>query len=173
MSLLPYLAEQLSRHPSMRPRDLAKLCYQAARGAEHLLTEPDRARLYLEKEMEITEPCADMDLYEVISPWVARVNLAAWKSRGFSTEALFSLFLATASVRAAGEDLLPAYLEEVTAYLASGEYGVSAEEWNVFLTEYRAAGMPAVHHSEEYRLAEKPAYRIVRVELLAEYTEQT
>lgn len=173
MSLLPYLTEQLSRHPSMRPRDLAKLCYQAARGAEHLLTEPDRARLYLEKEMEITEPCADMALYEVISPWVARVNLAAWKARGFSTETLFSLFLATASVRAAGEDLLPAYLEEVTAYLASGEYGVSAEEWKEFLTAYRSAGMPAVHHSEEYRLAEKPAYRIVRVELLAEYTVQT
>ena len=46
------------------------------------------------------------------------------------------------------------------------------EEWKEFLTAYRSAGMPAVHHSEEYRIAEKPAYRIVRVELLAEYTEQ-
>lgn len=172
MSLLPYLTEQLIRHPSMRPQDLAKLCYQAARGAEHLLMDPHRAHLYLEKEMDGTEPCADMALYEIISPSVARVNLGAWKARGLSADALFSLFAATASVRAEGEDLLPVYLEEVTAYLASGEYGVSAEEWNGFLTEYRAAGMPAVHHSEEYRIAEKPAYRIVRVELLAEYTEQ-
>lgn len=38
---VPNLAEQMRIHPSMTPRDIAKLCYQAARGAEHLLTDLD------------------------------------------------------------------------------------------------------------------------------------
>ena len=38
MSIKKYLKEQFVLHPSMMPSDVAKLCYQAAMGAEHLLT---------------------------------------------------------------------------------------------------------------------------------------
>ena len=164
----PYLIEQMRLHPSMTPQDLAKLCYQAARGAEHMIPDPDRARAYLERELEMTEANDDLPLYEVISPRMARVNLASWKARGLSSHRLLSLFLATAGGFGEGEDPLPAYLEEVTDLLAAGDCPVTANEWAVFLPAYKEMGMPAIHHSEAYRLSEKPAYRIVRLELLRE-----
>lgn len=170
-TLRPYLIEQMRLHPSMTPQDLAKLCYQAARGAEHMIPDPDRARVYLERELEITEADGGIPLYEAISPRIVRVNLGAWKARGLSSEALLALFLATAQSSYSGEDLLPAYLEEVTALLTSGDYPVTAHEWEAFLRDYEELGMPAVHHSEAYRLWKKPAYRIVRAELLESYTE--
>lgn len=152
----------------MTPRDIAKLCYQAARGAEHLLSDLDRARGYLMRELEATPADEDIPLVEPISDDVARVNLAAWKARGLSPDLLFDLFSATASVRREGEDLLPAYLAQAGAWLACTEGPVESAEWEEFLRRYEEQGYPAIHHSEAYRAAEKPAYRIVRSDLLAE-----
>lgn len=164
--LRPYLIEQMKRHPSMTPQDLAKLCYQAARGAEHLLADPERARGYLHREMEATEACGEVPLYEAISPEIARVNLAAWKARGFDTDELFGMFLVTVNSRSSEEDRLPALLDEVDAILAEGGFSVELGEWTAFRSRYEDAGMPAVHHSESYREQERPAYRIVRSDVL-------
>ena len=90
--ITPYLEAQLRLHPSMTPRDVVKLCYQAARGAEHLLADPERARLYLLRELESTEASADMPLDELISDAVARVTLAPGKAQGRSADELFELF---------------------------------------------------------------------------------
>ena len=166
MNLTPYLESQLSLHPSMTPQDVAKLCYQAARGAEHLLADPERARLYLLRELESTDASADMPLVEFISDAVVRVNLAPWKAQGRSADELFDLFVATASFCGEGEDLLPDYLAEAEAWVAASGTSVTLEAWRDFMAWYRAQGCPAVHHSEAYRLAERPAYRIVRRELL-------
>ena len=164
--ITPYLETQLRLHPSMTPRDVVKLCYQAARGAEHLLADPERARMYLFRELESTEASADMPLVELISDAVARVNLAPWKAQGRSADELFELFSATASSCGEGEDLLPDYLAEAEAWVAASGTSVTLEAWREFMAWYRAQGCPAVHHSESYRAAERPAYRIVRRELL-------
>ena len=39
------------------------------------------------------------------------------------------------------------------------------------MTAYGEAGMPAVHHSEAYREAERPAYRVIRRALLPAGTD--
>lgn len=165
----PYVAEQLRLHPSITPQDLAKLCYQAARGAEHLLSDPDSARWYLAHEMEATEASKEIPLYEAISPDMTRVNLAAWKSCGLTADDLFPLFLATASASPEGEDRLPDYLAQVSSLMADGAFSVSSRDWEAFLARYKNMGMPAVHHSDAYRRAERPAYRIVHAELLREF----
>ena len=167
--LRPYLTEQMERHPSMAPRDLAKLCYQAARGAEHLLADPERARAYLTRELEATEARGDLPLYEPISPEIVRVDLAAWKAREPDGDKLFEMFLATVNGGSPREDRLPAYLDEVDALLAEGGYPVELAEWTEFRRWYEEVGMPAVHHSQAYREQERPAYRIVRVEVLEEF----
>lgn len=167
MSIIPYLMTQFSIHPSMTPQDVAKLCYQAARGAEHLLSNPDRARGYLLQELETTPADGNIPLIELISDTVARVNLAAWKAQGLSADLLFELFAATAQVSGAGEDRLPTYLAEVGAWLErESDPPVIPAEWQTFLRWYEETGCPAIHHSEAYRQAEKPAYRIVRRDLL-------
>ena len=162
-----YLAEELRRHPSLAPADVAKLCYQAARGAEHLLSDLDRARGYLERELEMTPADGEMPLTEPISDTVARVNLAAWKARGLSSEPLFELFAATASVKRE-EDLLPLYLAQAGEWLSCLRGSITPDQWQTFLSRYEAEGCPPIHHSDAYRKAEHPAYRIVRRDLLRE-----
>ena len=164
--ITPYLQVHLRNHPSMTAQDIAKLCYQAAHGAEHLLSDLDRARGYLVRELEATEADGTIPLIEPISDCVARVNLAPWKARGLSADALFDLFAATARVSGEGDEALSAYLSEVTVLLCQEPTCITPDDWQTFMTWYDGLDRPAVHHSEAYREAERPAYRIVLRELL-------
>ena len=163
-----YLVEQIKKHPSIKPQDVAKMCYQAAFGAEHLLLDTSAAKRYFDAEFEAVEPC-EGDLFECISDKVCRVNLGAWKKRELPPERLFDVFVATASIKDGGKARFEGYISEAESCFERGEVeslSFTLAEWRDFLDEYRAAGMPAVHHSEAYRKSEKPAYRIVRRDLI-------
>ena len=155
MDFTTCLLAQLRLHPAIQPRDVIKLCYQAARGAEHLLADQARARTYFDQEYAATSADASVPLFETISENVARVNIAAWKASGLPAEWLFRMFVHTASVPMGGDDLLETYIAEAAAVADD------LPSWEEALAAWREAGMPAVHHSEAYRAAEKPAYRIV------------
>ena len=159
-SITPYLIAHLRAHPSMQPQDVAKLCYQAANGAEHLLADLDRARAYFAREWEQTPPDHTLSLAEPISDGIARVHIAAWRAKGLSLDELFDLFAATAQADAP-QGSLSAYLDEAEALILGGSTPISPDDWKVFRARYEAAGMPPVHHSEAFRQAERPAYRIV------------
>lgn len=159
MSLEKYLSEQLRAHPSMQARDVVKLCYQAARGAEHLLADTAAAERYFFSEFEAVT-ADDSVLYELISDDVARMNLAAWKQRGLPAAWLLRMFCASAAISGEGERRLVEYIDSASALVC--EAGIPAQEWDGFIAEYKEQGMPSLHHSEAYRAAEKPAYRIVR-----------
>ena len=159
-----YLYQQYKLHPSTTVTDILKQCYQAAYGAEHLLTDKDAAKRYLEREFEAT-PAKDILLCEQISDEFCRVNIAAWKHRGLPSDDLFELFAASAHPREKGKELLEGFLLEAEEF-------TNSENAREVIEEYRRAGMPALHHSEAYRDAERPAYRIVDSRLLREYFEK-
>lgn len=158
MAFIRYLLAQLQLHPSMQAQDVIKLCYQAARGAEHLLT--DTARAWFDREYAATPPDATIPLFEHISDHISRVNLAAWKDAGRPAEWLFRMFAHTASIPMGGEELLNQYVAEAAEVIKARAI-FPLNEWESALASWREAGMPAVHHSDEYRATEKPAYRIV------------
>ena len=155
MNFTAYVEEQLHLHPSTQPRDVIKQCYQAAKGAEHLLMDTTRARAYFDQEYAATPADAAQPLFDAISDNVCRVNLAAWKAAFLPTDWLFRMFVHTASVPMGGSELLEEYITEA-AMVASTLPG-----WEESLAAWQETGMPAVHHSDAYRAAEKPAYRIV------------
>ena len=151
------LKEQLVLHPSMQPRDVVKLCYQAACGAEHLLSDSEAARVYFEEEFQSVDP-ADGALFERISDNVCRVNLSVWKQRNLPSDRLFRMFARTV-FSVGGKQRLMDYLDAAEQVLMTHSFDMDA--WRLFLTQYKEDGMPAVRHSEIYRGAEHPAYRIV------------
>ena len=153
-----YLKEQIKKHSSIGICDVVKMCYQASHGAEHMLSDPDRARSYLENEF-LQLPASDGDLYERISDRVYRVNLSPWKAKGLPLEWLFRMFLASCKVEADGDVRMSEYLDLAESCLPYTD--IDGKAWAKYIHEYKAAGMPAVHHSEEYRVSEHPAYRIV------------
>ena len=154
-------------HTAMQPRDVVKLCFQAAFGAEHLLSDMEAAWSFFEKEYERTES-AGMPLWEQISGQIFRVNLAAWKQRALPKEWLFRMFAATANITATTEKpLLDDYLKAAEEVLfAEVICGFSREEWCVYLNDYCSRKPEPVHHSDAYRVKEQPAYRIVKEEFV-------
>lgn len=171
MSFERVLKDQAEAHPSMRPQDALKLCFQAAFGAEHLLLDLSAARRYFDAEYDAVAP-RDIPLYEAVSEDFARVNLAAWKRHGYSRDALFDMFAASAASGSGGGGF-EEYLGAVTSLAERGELPFASDEWGGFLTVYLQGGIRAVHHSEEYRAAERPSYRIVDVRLLRERSAES
>ena len=151
-----YFRAQYRLHPSMQAQDAVKLCYQAAYGAEHLLADLAGAEQYFENEFVATE-AKEMPLCEEISPEVCRVNLAAWKAAGLPAKWLFRMFAASVHTGGGNAALLAEYLSVARRILP-------AKNWETYLAAYEGG---AVHHSEAYRAAEKPAYRIVHRRFLA------
>ena len=158
-----YFLEQLRLHPSMQVEDAAKFCFQATFGAEHLLADAQRAKIYLYQELEDT-PIREEALFENISDQYCRVNLAAWKMHGFPKEMLFDLFYETAKTKnnATAQDL-ETKLQEITILSENAPLSFSASDWKTFLTSYNRM---ALHHSDVYRRVERPAYRLILRQLL-------
>ena len=154
------LSEQIQMHPSLRPQDVVKLCYQAAFGAEHLLADMERAKKYLQEEYDAVT-AADIPLYEPISPEICRVNLAAWKFHGLPAEWLFSLLAASPFAKEEREGMFLQYLAAAETVLNEISVTFSAADWQAYLAEYQKTGLAPVHHSEIYRKKENPAYRVV------------
>lgn len=160
MTITPYLREQMRLHPAMQPQDVLKLCYQAVHGAEHLLTDPDRARAYFDQEYASVTADASVPLAEDISDGITRINIAGWKAAALPADWLFHMFVRTANAPAADAPMA-AVLAEAAALCRH------MPGWDETLAEWRDAGMPAIHHSDAYRAAERPAYRIIRREYRA------
>jgi uridine kinase len=159
-----YLKDQALLHPRMRAQDGVKLCYQAAFGAEHLLTDPAHARAALGAEWEQTAP-RRIEVFEPISAKFSRCNLAAWKEQHLPLEWLDRIFWHSASEkREEAGPLFMEYLQTVTACAEQGVLPFNREEWRGYLDSYLAGGVRPVHHSEAYRQREKPAYRVVKRE---------
>ena len=155
------LAWHARTHPSIQPQDVIKLCYQAVFGAEHLLTDGRKARAYFDREWDSVAPI-DIPLYEIISTQYVRVNLKAWKHAGLPREWLFRMFFLTASnsAEAGCADLQRAF-DFVDETAAEQPLPFSQQEWRAARLAYEQQGGGAVHHSEGYRTAEHPAYRVI------------
>lgn len=154
-----YLRQERERCPNMEPADAAKLCYQAARGGEHLLTDPQGARRYFDREFEAVPP-REGPMCVPISRETSRVDLGAWKGEGLPGAWLFGLFQASAALEQGGEERLRELLDAADRVLTD------LPGWAEFAARYRAAGMPSLHHSAAYRAAYGPAYRLVDARFL-------
>lgn len=157
MPFTTYLLEQVKKHPSLQPQDVLKLCYQAAFGAEHLLRDREKAKVYLQQEYD-NVIAAERPLFEEISDAIVRVDLSAWKFHGLPADWLFEM-LAASPFGAEGETAFREYLKQAEDALPQMPF--SPADWQAYLQEYEKTGLAPVHHSEIYRAKENPAYRIV------------
>lgn len=157
------LRTHFARYPQMTPQDAVKLMYQSAFGPGHLLTDPERARAFLRRELEET-PARAGAVYEPIGNGYARLHLAAAKGAGMAEEEIFQAFFRAANAKTPGKEAFAQGLSLLEALTGAGEAPFSAEALAAYLTEYRAAGCPMVSHSQTYRAAYHPAYRVVRME---------
>lgn len=165
MDITNYLIEHIQMHPSAQPSDLIKLCYQTAFGTEHLVQDLASAKQLFNEEFS-TIASGSSGLYEKISPDYCRVNLFSWKTRGLPKEWLFQMFINSASTPTESDTVFRHHLHQVDLLCEKGLLPFSLENWKQALDSYWIAGGGSVHHSEIYRNAEHPSYRLLNTRFL-------
>ena len=154
------LREHAKRYPLMQPCDAVKLIYQNEFGGGHLIRDEQACLNYLRREYADQEKDPTAPLYEDIGNGIVRVNLAAVKPEDL--EQLGRDFIRSAAKHKGTLDSFLNKLEVLQTLTSEGVFAFDLDALNAYLSEYTAAGYPAVSHSEQYRQAYKPAYRIIR-----------
>ena len=154
------LREHAKRYPLIQPTDAVKLIYQNEFGGGHLIRDEQACLNYLRREYADLEKDPTAPLCEDIGNGIIRVNLAAVKPEDL--EQLGRAFIDSAAKHKGTMDRFLNKLEVLRKLTAEGVFPFDTNALNAYLSEYEAAGYPAVSHSPEYRQAYKPAYRIIR-----------
>ena len=144
-----------ARFPRLTVQDLVKLSYQSAFGSGHMMPDPAAMLAYLKRELAQTAQTGG-ELLTPIGGGLFRLNLCAMEESGLRAETVAGLFR-----HAAGSGDFEEYLRTLEEMAGAGELPVSPAELGAYLVDYRGRGCPAVHHSDTYRDAYHPAYRIV------------
>ena len=153
------LITHAKRYPLMQPCDAVKLIYQNEFGGGHLICDEEACLNYLRREYADLEKDPTAPLYENIGNGIVRVNLTAVKPEDLAQ--LGQDFIASATKHKGTLDSFLKKLEVLRKLTAEGVFTFDTNALSDYLSEYKAAGYPAVSHSPEYRQAYKPAYRII------------
>ena len=153
------LITHAKRYPLMQPRDAVKLIYQNEFGGGHLIRDEQACLNYLRREYADLEKDPTAPLYENIGNGIVRVNLAAVKEEDL--EQLGQDFIASAVKHKGTLDSFLNKLEVLQTLTTEGVFAFDLDALNAYLSEYKAAGYLTVSHSEQYRQAYKPSYRVI------------
>ena len=147
------LKEHAARYPAMTPQDYGKLAYQNVFGPEHLVQDTWQVGQRLREEWMTLPPSASGGPWaEPIGNGLCRLHLAGpWDPEAAALTA--ELFCRTAREHSGTPKELAERLDVLRDQPVPG-----MEEW---LASYEAQGCPAVHHSEAFRAAYQPHYRVL------------
>ena len=160
-SLRQILLAHVERYPLMEPTDAVKLIYQNEFGGGHLIRDIDSCLNYLRREYESVTQSPDAPLMEEIGNGMYRVFLNALDHSGYTLEQLGADFLRSAKIHQGSKEQFLSKLELLHQLTKEGKMPFSLELLDVYLKTYRQQGYPMVSHSETYRKAYSPAYRII------------
>lgn len=153
------LIAHFARYPLMMPRDAVKLLYQSVFGSGHLIADPAQAAQRLSQE-RATCALLDTPAFEPIGGGFCRMHLGARALEGIPDAALCALFLRAAQIQGSREEFQSA-LADLQQLTARNVAPFSPQALRDYLRDYCTAGFGPVSHSEPYRLAYRPAYRVV------------
>ena len=150
-----------SAHPALLAEDVFKYLYQSAYGCEHLVTDEGRAADYIQKEWEAA-PKDTAPRTEDLDGDYARVHLS-WLGAGLSSLTLARLFCASAKREEEGHIRLAEKLAAARELFLEGTLTEDAAFLEK-LSAWEEKGCPALHHSDAFRAAYRPAYRVIAKE---------
>jgi hypothetical protein len=151
--------------PDMQIDDAYKWTYQATRGGEHAAPEREMAKRWLDEEWKtLSGPIKDEPLWEPLcgDGSIGRLNLRPFKQKGGSAGDLVDAFVSGAKgFKGSEADFLAAW-NELGKRLEKNEFdALTYTSWKDLDMVMKAKSYPAVHHSEPYKKALAPAYRIL------------
>ncbi len=153
------LCAHAEAYPLLQIEDVFKFLHQSAFGCEHLVKDDSAAAAYIEQEYAAL-PDGMPPLTERLAGDYCRVHLS-WLSEGLTSATLARLFCLSAKKEEDGEAALLRSLTQAQALIAEGDLPFEATAFAQALAAWRAAGFPALRHSELFRAAYHPAYRVL------------
>ena len=161
-----FINRQLQTYPKSRLLDIYKSCFQDYMGAEHLVSDRQRVKAYLDEELNSTsfddlmpwyyEPCGIDSCYY-------RVSIRAIKEGIITEDQLLDAFIRSANseTRPSVESwsdrwhMIIGTIDQIKLDLPD------FQEDKQFIDSVLSVGKYAISHSPEYREAYHPHYRIV------------
>ena len=140
------------KYPLLQAEDIFKYLFQSAFGCEHLVSDPSAALNYIKKEREMSVSSPTLD---ELDGEYTRVHISC-----LAPETLARLFCLSAK-KEDGLASLEAKLEVAKELVANGDLPLDGEDFSRKLEAWRQAGYPALHHSNAFREAYRPAYRVI------------
>lgn len=159
------------RYPLMEPRDAVKLLYQSQFGGGHLVRNEAACLEYLHREYAAT-PQTGIPMLEDIGNGMVRVHLAGLDAQGYTPEQLGQDFIRSAASAFGNRDRFLHTLSLLVKLTGDGKMPFSSRDLEAYLAEYAAQGYPVVSHSETYRNAYRPAYRVLLRRCLPDHIQK-
>ena len=153
-----FLLEQYAGHPASQLQDLRKALHQSAFGCGHLIAEASAAAEGIRTEFAETGE-RRREVEGLDGPW-ARVYLGVLAD-GLTPETLARAFARSAAMPCEGAEGLVKRLAVLRQLVDTGTLPFSPEEVHAELNRWQREGFPACRHSEAYRAAYHPAYRVL------------
>ncbi|HOO27068.1 MAG TPA: hypothetical protein PLU43_01280, partial [Lachnospiraceae bacterium] len=173
------IRQHSKQYPKMQPQDVAKLIYQNEFGAGHFVDNAADSLQRLQDEYGRERSNTKEPVIERIGNGYVRYALSGVKENELET--LNRLFVLTAGQTGSKKGRKENYEEKlysVLSFFSCSEFSFTKEEYRAYIKTQKEKGYPAVSHSEIYRQAYTPVYRVIDerfspyVELLAELEEQ-
>ena len=161
-----FVSRQMETYPQSRLLDIYKSCFQDYMGAEHLVTDRQQVKAYLDEELNTTT-LEDL-LPWLYEPWGAegnyvRVSIRTVKEGIISADLLLDAFIRSANTgnRPSVESWRDRWHEilEVIDTMNLNFPNYTADK--LLIDSILSVGKYAISHSPEYREAYHPHYRIV------------
>lgn len=158
---IEFLKMQCQCYPQLQPEDLLKGLHQSVFGCGHFVDEKAEEHLYW--ELGGLEPSDGPDMEPLVGDF-CRVHLRSLSKSGLAPKTLFRLFLLSAAEPTGTAAQMEEKLEILLGMASAKQLPFDYDDVRTCAETWRKAGFPACHHSEGFRAAYQPAYRVIRKE---------
>jgi hypothetical protein len=169
----PLILEHMMLRPLARTQDIYKLLYQGVFGVGHIVSERTWDILVEEAgRISLTDHSED-PLIEPVSPdgSMVRVNLRQYINGGGDLETLYKVMVESGKHQGEEEVFLD-YWSQYKKLVGDGLFSASKEEIEALDELIQSEGVKPRHHTEQYREAYYPAYRVVSMEIFRVQTQR-
>lgn len=159
------IREHAVRYPGMQPQDAVKLLYQNEFGAGHFVADEDKSRERIAAEYDVNGHDKDIPLFEKIGNGYVRCHLNSKYMKEEEISCLNKIFLLSAQRMMGERDSFRAKLYLLWQLSGEGIFRFGQQEMGRYLEQYEKDGFIMVSHSNDYKRAYAPAYRVVEERL--------
>ncbi|MBD3207397.1 hypothetical protein GF319_13785 [Candidatus Bathyarchaeota archaeon] len=171
MEFQEFLLSHIKRRPLMEVRDVYKLLYQGVFGVGHIMSENAKVRLEEEAHRINLEDHLWEPLFEVANPEgsIVRVNLRPYMRSEGDLDCLYDIMIESSKIEGEQDKFIELWRKFKKLNIEEN-LGFNQNEIRLFDESIEQRNIKPHHHTEAYRQAYYPAYRVVDLEIFEDRT---